>query len=191
MRNVFAAIVAAALAGCSTLAAAPPQLAVAQTLAIGGTGGWDYLSVDARHGRLFVTRRDHLQVVDARSGRVLGDVPGLRNAHGVALDQDRGLAFVTNGADDSVVVVDLESLSAVQRIGTGRNPDAILYEPLRREIYAFNHSSGSVTVIDPALRTAVATIEAPGALESGVSDGAGRVYVNSEDRNEVHVLDVR
>jgi YVTN family beta-propeller protein len=121
----------------------------------------------------------------------LGDVPGLRNAHGVALDQDRGLAFVTNGADDSVVVVDLESLSAVQRIGTGRNPDAILYEPLRREIYAFNHSSGSVTVIDPALRTAVATIEAPGALESGVSDGAGRVYVNSEDRNEVHVLDVR
>ena len=191
MRIFLGAAVAVAVSACSVPAVAPPQLGIAQTLAIGGTGGWDYLAVDAGGGRLFVTRRDHIQVVDAHSGRVLGDVGGLRNAHGVALDEARGLAFVTNGAEDSVVVLDLANLSVLKRIATGgRNPDAILYEPLRREIYAFNHSSGSVTVIDPARREAVALIEAGGALESGVSDGRGRVFVNAEDRNEIHVLDV-
>lgn len=191
MRRLPAAAFALAVATCALPEAAPPQLGVARVLPIGGAGGWDYLSLDSGGRRLFVTRRDHLQVIDARSGALLGDVGGLRNAHGVALDEARGLAFVTNGGDDSVVVLDLRDLSVVQRIATtGRNPDAILYEPLRREIYAFNHSSGSVTVIDPARREVVASIEAAGALEAGVSDGKGRVYVNAEDRNEVHVLDV-
>jgi YVTN family beta-propeller protein len=185
--SILAGLVAAA---CGMAPLAPPQLAIERTFALGGPGGWDYVAVDATRGRLFVTRREHLQVVDARSGRVLGDVPGLRNAHGVALDEARGLAFVTNGGDDSVLVVG-EDFSVLARIPvTGRNPDAILYEPLRKEVYAFNHSSGSITVIDAALRKVVATIDTGGKLESGVSDGKGHVYVNSEDGNEVHVVDV-
>jgi YVTN family beta-propeller protein len=191
MKMNWSAIIAGlAASACSMAPVAPPHLAIEQTFALGGPGGWDYVAVDATRGRLFVTRREHLQVVDARSGRVLGDVPGLRNAHGVALDEARGVAFVTNGGDDSVLVVD-EHFAVLGRVPvTGRNPDAILFEPLREEIYAFNHSSGSITVIDAAQRKVVATIETGGKLESGVSDGKGRVYVNSEDGNEVHVVDV-
>ncbi len=58
---------------------------VTKTFHIGGEGGWDYLTVDAKTHRLFVPRSTHTMVIDADSGKVLGDIPGQTRAHGVAI----------------------------------------------------------------------------------------------------------
>src|SRR5262249_28366040 len=64
------------------------------------------------------------------------------------------------------------------------------YDPASKHIFAFNHSSGDVTVIDPAnLQKDTITIEVGGTLEFGVPDGAGHVYVNVEDKSEVVAID--
>ena len=65
----------------------PPALAqtdwqVVKTFQIGGQGGWDYLTVDPRTHRLYVPRT---MVIDAESGKTIADIPGQKNAHGVAL----------------------------------------------------------------------------------------------------------
>ena len=52
---------------------------------IGGEGSWDYVTVDPGAKGLFVPRRTHTMVVDSASGKIVGDIPGQKIAHGVAL----------------------------------------------------------------------------------------------------------
>src|SRR3954470_3789256 len=187
-------LVAAILVNLSTLAiaadnATAPQLKVLKTLPLGGEGRWDYLCADAQGERLYVPRSTHVQVVDLESGKLVGDIPNTNGVHGVALAPEQNLGFTSNGRDNSVSVFDLKTLKETKRIKAGKNPDAIMFDPASKHIFAFNHSGGDVTVIDPATLEAVATIPVGGALEYGVNDGAGHVFVNVEDKGEVVEID--
>ena len=55
-----------------------------------------------------------------------------------------------------------DARSSIQKVDTGENPDAILYEPARKEVYAFNGRGKSATVIDAQTGKVVATIPARG-----------------------------
>jgi hypothetical protein len=59
--------------------------AVTKTFHIGGKGGWENLTVDANTHRLFFPRSTHTMVIDADSGKVLGDIAGQAITHGVAI----------------------------------------------------------------------------------------------------------
>jgi YVTN family beta-propeller protein len=81
-------------------------------------------------------------------------------------------------------------LKTTSKIDTGQNPDAIVYEPRHGEIYIFNHTGNSVTVINPKTATVSATIPLGGNPEfAAVDETAGRIYCNIEDKNEVAVID--
>src|SRR5258708_1079936 len=69
---------------------------VAKTFQIGGQGSWDYVTVDAPRHRLFVPRSTHTMVIDADSGKTLGDIPGQKIAHGVALAPEVGRGFISD-----------------------------------------------------------------------------------------------
>jgi YVTN family beta-propeller protein len=87
-------------------------------------------------------------------------------------------------------VVDLTTLKTISKINTGQNPDAIVYEPRHREVYVFNHTGNSVTVIDAKSSTVSATIPLGGSPEfAAVDENAGRIYCNIEDKSEVAVID--
>jgi len=192
MRSLLLSFAAALLLGTFAFAAdntTGPSLKVLKTLPLGGEGRWDYLCADANGERLYVSRSTHVQVVDLESGKVVGDVPNTNGVHGVALAPEQNLGFSSNGRDNSVSAFDLKSLKETKRIKAGKNPDAIMFDPASKHIFAFNHSGGDVTVIDPATLEAVATIPVGGALEYGVSDGAGHVFVNVEDKGEVVEID--
>jgi DNA-binding beta-propeller fold protein YncE len=159
--------------------------------AIGGSGGWDFLSVDEERARLYVSRGDHVQVVDTRSGKIVGNLSGTAGVHGIAVAQNLGLGFTSNGRSDSVTVFDLNTFSVVETIGvTGANPDAILYDPTSNRVFTFNGRSANVTAIDATTRKVVGTLAVSGKPEVAVSDGRGHVYVNIEDKNSIAVIDV-
>ena len=100
-------------------------------------------------------------------------------------------AVVARRADNSSTVVDLKTLKAVNKVMTGGNPDAILYEPVHHEVYTFNGSGKSATVFAAKSGTVIATIPLMGKPEAAVFDGAvNRVYVNIEDKGEIAVIDV-
>src|SRR5262245_38007452 len=62
-----------------------PACKVLRTFAVGGDGGWDYVTVDSEARRLYVPRSTHVLVLDADSGKQVGDIPDTAGVHGVAL----------------------------------------------------------------------------------------------------------
>jgi YVTN family beta-propeller protein len=174
----------------ATVDAAAPH--VVQRYAIGGAGGWDYMSVDTQRRHVFVTRGDHVMVVDADSGSLAGDLVPIHHAHGVALVPQQNRGYVSNGASDSVSVFDLQTLKVTGEIPvTGKDPDAILFDPASRHVFTFNGHSDNATVIDPVTQNVVTSIELAGNPEFAVSDGRGHVFVNIEDKNQLVEIDSR
>ena len=78
----------------------------------------------------------------------------------------------------------------LQAVETGANPDAILYEPKGREVYAVNHTGHSVTVFAADTGKVRATIPLPGVGEFAVLDAErGQVFVNVEDTSQLVAID--
>ncbi|HTQ79349.1 MAG TPA: YncE family protein [Thermoanaerobaculia bacterium] len=163
---------------------------VLERLALGGEGGWDYLTADAAARRLYVTRGSHVTVVDLDTGKVAGEIPNLSGIHGVALAPDLGRGYVSNGKSSEVTVFDLKTLKVLKTVkSTGENPDAILYDPASHRVFAFNGRSANATVFDAKTDAVAGTIALGGKPEFAASDLKGRVYVNIEDKSEVVALD--
>ncbi len=145
---------------------------------IGGDGGWDYLAVDPHSGHLYITRGNHVMVVDTASGKVVGDIPGLHGTHGVVFDPNSNEGYISDGGGNAVAVFDRSSNKIMQTIAAGTNPDGMVYDPATRTVWAFNGRSKNATVIDTKSKQVVATVALPGKPEFPVSDGKGSIFVN-------------
>ena len=82
---------------------------VTHTYALGGDGSWDYIVPDPPNHRLFIGRQTRVMVVDENTGKLLGEVTGVRGAHGTAIAPASGHGFATSGNDQSVVMFDLKT----------------------------------------------------------------------------------
>jgi len=163
-----------------------------QTYKIGGEGGWDYLNMDANSRRLFISRGTHVIVLDADTGKPVGDILDTPGVHGIALAPDLGRGFTSNGREGTVTIFDLTTLKPIAKVkNVGKNPDAILFDPSTKRVFTFNGGSHDATAIEAATGTIVGTIPLGGKPEFGVSTGAGEVFVNIEDKSEIVALDPR
>ena len=168
----------------------PTGYRVVKEIKLGGEGGWDYLSVDPAARRLYVSHSTKVTVIDADSGKTVGDVRNLSGVHGIAVAHDLGRGFISNGKSSTVTLFDLETLATIAEVKvTGENPDAILYDPVSSRVFAFNGRSHNATVLDAKTGKVVGTIELGGKPEFATSDLKGRVFVNIEDRSEVVAID--
>ena len=179
--------------GATAPIAALADFTVTSRYLIGGEGTYDYLRFDAPAHRVFIGHDRRFDVIDADSGRKIGEIPGMSRAHGVALVRDLNRGFATSGGANAIVMFDLKTLETIAVIkSTGRNPDSIEHDDDTRRVYAVNGASGNVSVIDPAAGAVVATVElVKGKLEQIGFDGRGRAYVNNEEKSAVHVFDTR
>ncbi len=159
---------------------------VAKEIALGGEGGWDYLTVDSVGRRLYVSHSNKVEVVDVDSGKAVGQVQNLSGVHGIAVANDLGRGFISNGKSSTVTIFDLKTLATLGEVkSTGENPDAILYDPYSHQVFAFNGRSGDATVIEGKTGKVVGTIKLGGKPEFATTDLAGKVFVNIEDKSEV------
>ena len=156
----------------------------------GPDGGWDYVRVNPHTRQVLVTRGGSVMAVDLADGHVTaGLAPGLREH--VALPVNGGTELlVTNGGTDTAVFVDATTGAALATVATGKGPDAATVDPRSGLVLVMAHAGGEVTLVEPKARRAVGNIAIGGALEEAVADGAGRAFVNVEDRNEIAVLDL-
>lgn len=175
---------------CSTLLATAQQpYRVLDHWKVGGSGGWDYLTADGAAHRLYVTHGQRVEVLNTTTGKVVGAITGLKGTHGIALDLEGKLGYISDGGANAVVVFDRTTLQTVGSVAAGTNPDGIAYEPVTKTVWAFNGRSKDVTVIDTASRSVVATISLPGKPEFPQADGKGHVFDNIEDKNSIVKLD--
>ncbi len=203
----FASAIALIALGCAMQAAqaqtaAPPKTAAPKTasvpaqhyhvvrhIAVGGDGGWDYLTMDSPSHRLFISRGDRVVVLDVETGKSVGEIPNTQGVHGVAIDRDLHRGFVSDGRTSLVTVFDLDTLKTLSEVKTGDRPDAIIFDPASSRVFTFNAGGKNTTAIDAKTGEVAGTIALGGKPEFAAADGKGHVYVNIEDTSELVALD--
>ena len=173
------------------LAQSSSSYRVTHTYTLGGDGSWDYVVPDPPHHRVFIARQNRVMVVDEDNGTLLGEVEGIKGAHGPAVAESTGHGFATSGNDQSVVMFDLKTFKVLSRIPAAEDADAILYDSPSNRVFTLNGDAHSSTVIDPRAGTLITNIPLGGKPEYGTSAGDGKVYANLTDTNEVVEIDAK
>jgi DNA-binding beta-propeller fold protein YncE len=162
---------------------------VVTTYKVGGDGGWDYLTADAAARRVYISRGTHVMVLDADSGKSVGDIADTPGVHGIALAPELGRGFTSNGREGTVSIFDIKTLATSSKVKVGDNPDAILYDPATKRVFTFNGRSQDSTVVDATSGKVLGTIKLDGKPEFAASDAKGMIYVNIEDKSELTAID--
>jgi DNA-binding beta-propeller fold protein YncE len=168
---------------------------VVKTFPIGGEGSWDYVTVDSPGHRLFITRTTHTMVVDSTSGKVLGDIPGQKGSHGVAIVPKANRGFITDGGGTGAIVVfDLKTYAVLGKIAAMPDADGIIYDAKSDKVLAVSGDGGALMTfspnIDPVNGKLDPAIELGGKPEFLATDGSGKVWINLEDKDVVAVVDL-
>jgi len=164
-----------------------------QTIQLGGESKWDYLAFDQTHNVLYVSHGDRVTVISGESDKVIGEILHTDGVHGIAVAPDLNRGFTSNGRSSSVTIFDLNTLQTIDtiNIGSGKNPDAILYEPLTKRVFTFNGKTNDATVIDAITGTVIGSIPLGARPEFATCDSAGIIYDALESTNEVAVIDAK
>jgi outer membrane protein assembly factor BamB len=184
----------AAAPGLLMAADPPASYEVAETVHIGGKGGFDYVTLDRRNNRLYIPRTTHTQVFDTTTGKVVADIEGQEANHGVALNRQSGRGFISDGAG-FVVIFDTKTNAVLGKVKVDRGADGIINDRASNKVYVACGDAGTLVPVpvdvDPASGKADSAIELGGKPEGVATDGQGRVYVNLEDKNQVAVVDTK
>src|SRR5258705_7463415 len=164
---------------------------VLRTFHIASGGGWDYLAVGPGNGRLYVSHGTQVNILDKSTGDSIGVIENTTGVHGIAFDRSLNKGFTSNGRINNLTVFDLKTNAVIAQIPTGQNPDAILYEPFTKKIITCNGRGKNLSIIDPVENKLIDSIAVGGKPETAVSNEAGKLFVNIEDKNEIVVIDLK
>jgi DNA-binding beta-propeller fold protein YncE len=166
---------------------------VVKTYHVGGDAKyWDYMSFDQEHGLLYVSLGNHMAVIDAATGKTVGDIGGMKRCHGVALVPTVNRGFISDGDDEAVVIFDLKTYKTLGKVNVGPDGDGIHYDPATKKVWVVSGDGNSVIAIpeniDPKAGKAEEPLPLGGKPEFFVID-KGKAYINLTDKNEVVVVD--
>lgn len=131
-----------------------------------GSEGWDYLAVDAVNQHLFVSHGSVVNVIDLKSDKTIATIPDTKGVHGIAIANDLNKAFISNGKDNSITVVNLKTFELIEKVPIeGQKPDAILYDKFSAKVFAFNAKTNDATVLDANTNKVIKTIPLGGKPE--------------------------
>jgi DNA-binding beta-propeller fold protein YncE len=157
-----------------------------------GDGGWDYLTMDDAAGLLYVSHGTMVQVVDVKTSKLIATIEDTKGVHGITIATEFGKGYISCGRDSTVVVFDIKTFKTLSRVKVkGSNPDAILYDPFSKNVFAFNGRSKNVTVIEAKSDKVIGDIILDGKPEFAATDEKGKVYVNIEDKGKLCVINAQ
>src|ERR1700726_80817 len=186
---LMAVVGRAAYAQDASVQPGPSGYQVLKTIVVGGTEGWDYVTMESASRRLYIGRDDHIDVVDVDAGSVVGKVDGLSHTHGMVLAPEFGRGYTSDGDADTSTVVDLKSLKKIGTVKTGKDPDSFVYDETTKRVFIMNSAGNDVTVINATDGTLAGTIALEGQPEAAVVDGKGKIFVNLTDKDQIVEFD--
>ncbi len=174
----------------SVFAQSSVQFVLDKKIPITGNGGYDYLKIDTSTGKLFVSHGTVVAVIDLKTEQIVATIDNMTGVHGIAVSPEFNRGFISDGKGNAVVVFDLTTFKKMKTIAiSGKDPDGIMYDPFSKRVFTFNGDSKNATIIDAETMTEAGSIELGGTPEFAVSDGAGKIYNNLEDKNRVNIID--
>jgi len=165
---------------------------VTTRIPIPGDTGWDYIAADSEGRRLYVPHGTEVVVLDLDSGDIVGKIAGLSGVHGVAIAREFGRGFISATDPGSVTMFDLKTLTVINKVRVGDDPNGIIYDPKTHRVFTADRGSKRVTAIDARTGKIAGTIEdLGGRTEHLASDEAGHVFLNMQDVGKLHKLDAQ
>jgi DNA-binding beta-propeller fold protein YncE len=180
---------AAALLAQPLAATAAPLYTLDKTVPLPGGVKWDYLHFDSLQGRLYISRGFEITVVDAKADKVIGALPGLPGSHGIAVDPATGLIYADSATNRQAVAFDPKTFKPVAAAPVVLDADGMAYDAPSKQVYVAGGDGNAVTPISTITGKPSADIPLGGAPEFLASDGAGSLYVNINDKDEIVRID--
>src|SRR5580700_4991738 len=162
LSGVLIAANAALMGGAAPAAADEPGVTyqVTKTVSLGAPDRWDYVVFDAPSHRVYVAHGDRVTVVDGLDGSIIGQIEGYPGGtHGIAVVPALGRGFTDDGEAGEAGEFDLATLKTSKRIKTAADADGMVFDPVSGHVFVVNGDSGTVSVIDPKVEQAVATLQ--------------------------------
>jgi WD40 repeat protein len=103
-------------------------LELVRTIAMPGIAGrFDFVGIDLKGHRLFVTPLDHktVEVYDFNSGKLIHSIPGISKAYAVLCRHDLDQIFVTDGPDGSIKLLSGINYKLVKAVRPPQEPYGI------------------------------------------------------------------
>src|SRR6202521_641561 len=168
---------------------------VLRSIMLGGEGGWDYVTVDSDAKRIYIPRSTHIMVLDEDSGKLIGDIQGMNELHGVAVAPEFNRGFVTGNKSEkegTIYVFDLKTLKLTSAIPSGSiDTDSLIYDPGTKHVFVNNGDGASLTVVDAATEKVVGGMKFGASPEAAVADGKGSIFNDLEDKGQVMEYDAK
>ena len=191
MKKLTLAVIVLIILTATINAQNPTGLHTINTFHIASSGGWDYLAIGPVNDWLYVSHGTQVNILNKKTGDSVGVIENTTGVHGIAFDVADKKGFTSNGRLNNVTVFDINTNKVLAQIATGQNPDAIMYEPFSKKIITCNGRSKNLSIIDPVNNKVIDSVDVGGKPETAVSDGAGKIFVNVEDKNEIVEIDAK
>jgi len=191
--SVAIVLLTAATAACGHNPSAPlPLSKVADAPLSGGATRWDYASLDPATHTLFMAHMGDgvVTAFDTRRQRVVADIPGADNVHGVLAIPALGRVYASATGTDEVVAIDARALKITARVPAGDYPDGMAYAPGAHKLYVSDEHGGTDTVIDVRSNRRIATIPLGGEVGNTQYDAvSGHIFANVQTRAQMVEID--
>ncbi len=155
---------------------------------------FDYQSLDAQHGRLYIAHMNANQLVvfDVLKAQVIANLDGFTRVHGVLAVPEINRVFASVTGDRQVAVVDSGSLKILATPGPIDYPDGLAYAPAAGRIFVSDEHGGVDAVIDARTNKLLGSISLRGGAGNTVYDsGSGQIMVAVHGANELDAIDPR
>jgi DNA-binding beta-propeller fold protein YncE len=163
---------------------------VLKEIPLAWTGGTELLAMDESGGRLYVVHGGQVEALDVNKDSFVGGITNGADVHGFTLVPQLRRAFMCNGHDPRIEVVDLMRLRTVQPIKTEKVPEAVILGPSHTALYSVNRADQSVSVFEADDGDYVGTVKLGGKPGVAVADAkSSLVYCALEDPKQLVVID--
>ncbi len=167
-----------------------PIVAAAPPVTVTPPGGFDYVTVDSLHRRVYAAHGAVLLIVDADTGAVAGTVQ-LGGVAGSAPNAATGHVYTGNGDAKALSEVDPGSMKEVARVAVDGLVDAIAYDAELGRIYGDEDDGTRIFVIDSKTFKQIGTIVIPGHKPEylQINPATHEIYQNIDSESEIAVID--
>jgi DNA-binding beta-propeller fold protein YncE len=153
---------------------------------------FDYQSLDATQGRLYISHMNANQLVvfDTNKREVVANLDGFSSVHGVWAVPELGRVYASVTGEHKVAAVDTKTLQTLAKLGPIKYPDGIAYAPGPQRVFVSDEHGDVDAVIDTKTNSLMASIPLGGGAGNTVYDsGSGHILVAVHEKNEVVAID--
>jgi len=141
---------------------------------------FDYQSLDAESGRLYISHMnaDQLVVFDTVKREVVANLDGFKRVHGVWAVPELHRIYASVTGEHAMAAVDSKTLHILAKVGPITYPDGLAYAAKAKRVFVSDEHGNTDAVIDATNNTLVTSIPLGGGAGNTVYDpSSGHILV--------------